>query len=77
MVDELKPVDKSWLLEQIRFRGRYLTDYVEDIAVNKEALAHLRFHNRDRKGKEEIKPHSPYDDLEVSEEKPHSLDESI
>ena len=78
MVDELKPIDKSWLVDRIRFGERYLRDCIDRI-TNKNAFS--------KKGKDKIKKQenkgtkdgitSPYDGLGVSKEKPHSLDEEI
>lgn len=75
MVDELKPIDKSWLVDRIRFGEQYLRDCINKIA-NKTSIK-----NKREKKKEKDKPKdgspSPYDNLSVSKEKPHSLDEEI
>ncbi len=78
MVDELKPIDKSWLVDRIRFGERYLRDCIDRIA-NKNAFSKNR---KDKIKKQQNKETtdsstSPYDGLGVSKERPHSLDEEI
>lgn len=77
MVDELKPIDKSWLIDRIRFGERYLR-YCIDRITNKNAFSKNRKDKiRKQQNKDETHGTSPYENLSVSKEKPHSLDEEI
>ena len=78
MVDELKPIDKSWLVDRVRFGERYLRDCIDKIS-GKDSFTKKRS-PKQQETAEETKTeedHSPYDDLNVPKEKPHSLDKSI
>ena len=78
MVDELKPIDKSWLVDRIRFGERYLRDCIDRIN-NKNAFSKNRKDKINRQQNKGTKDGStsPYDGLGVSKERPHSLDEEI
>lgn len=78
MVDELKPIDKSWLVDRVRFGERYLRDCIDKISGRNSFAPRLNPKRRETANEAKTEEnHSPYDDLEIPEEKPHSLDESI
>ena len=76
MVDELKPIEKSWFTDRIRLGERYLRDCIDKIA-NKNAYAKNKIKKRQKKDEPEDGNPSPYEGLSISKEKPHSLDEEI
>ena len=89
MVDEIKPVSKSWLVDRVRFGERYLRYNLADI-TNKKAFEGLAFvknalnserdleSTTDNKNNEEtMSKDSQYENLDVSEEPPHDIDKLI
>jgi hypothetical protein len=78
MVDELRPVAKSWFIDRIRFGEKYLRYNLDDI-VTGDHFSNLRDIKTmlDQKKSEEDTRDSPYDNLTVPKEKLHDIDELI
>jgi len=76
MVDELRPIEKSWFIDRVRLGERYLRDCIDKIA-NKNASTKKKSKKRQNDDAPEDDHTSPYDGLSVSKEKPHSLDKEI
>lgn len=80
MVDELKPITKSWFIDRIRLGERYLRYNLDDI-VNVEHFNNLRniktALGHRKPDEEEETSDSPYDNLSVSKDTPHETDELI
>ncbi len=73
MIDKIKPIDKSWVTDRIRSGERYLRYCIDTIAQRKPKKR--QDENTDKETEEAEK--SPYDNLSVPKEKPHSFDENI
>ena len=89
MIDEIKPVSKSWLVDRVRFGERYLRYNLADI-TNKKAFEGLSYvksvlnSEKDiesvtdkKKNRKDLSKDSQYDNLNVSEETPHDIDKLI
>lgn len=79
MVDEIKPIEKSWLIDRVRLGERYLKYCIDQIA-NKNAFnkkKENKVKKEQDKGTSKDNDTSPYDGLSLSKEKPHSLDEEV
>lgn len=87
MVDELKPVARSQLIDRIRFGEKYLSYNLDDIAHTKsfstsrdikKILDQKRLSKKDREaGRDDVESESPYDNLSVPQDAPHDIDKLI
>ena len=86
MIDEIKPVSKSWLVDRVRFGERYLRYNLADI-TNKKAFEGLSIVKRTLKNQKDSEStieninnksnDSQYDNLSVSKETSHDIDKLI
>lgn len=89
MIDEIKPVSKSWLVDRVRFGERYLRYNLADI-TNKKAFEGLAYVKSDlnserdlestidkKKNEKTMSKDSQYENLDVSEEPLHDIDKLI
>jgi len=89
MIDEIKPVSRSWLIDRVRFGERYLRYNLEDITNQKafENLSQVKIILNNKIDYEEIiekdkvveksSNDSQYDNLDVSKETPHDINKLI
>lgn len=75
MVDKIEPINKSRLIDRIRFGERYLRDYIDTI-TNKTARRKKQ-KNGPKEPQNKDSRSSAYDNLSVPQEPEHSLDEEV
>lgn len=77
MIDELTPIERTRLIDRVRFGERYLTDCVDKIIgrevrpIKRQGKNHK---NANKPQTEDI--HSPYN-LSAPKDKPHDFDKNI
>ena len=76
MVNKLEPIEKSRLIDRVRFGERYLRDCINKI-VNKNPSRKKKIQKPQDKNKSKDNHTSPYEDLEISKENTHSLDTEV
>ena len=87
MVDEVKPIDRSWLADRVRLGERYLRYNLEDIGNRnlfdnlpniKNSLEERKSSKKTAKKDTDVKENnSAYDNLTVSKDTPHDVNNLI